>query len=124
MAKSPGSLEKGRGSILQFNLTAEQLAEGGLICGGNIDIFIEPLTGASLEIYEEIRRIKQKGGSAILATLVSVDGDVPQGEESKALIKPSGEKMGSLLGGKELEEEIRGNIEVLLKEKKPNLVTR
>ena len=36
-------MEKGKGNVLQFKLTAEQLAEGGLICGGNIDIFIEPL---------------------------------------------------------------------------------
>jgi xanthine dehydrogenase accessory factor len=121
--RAQDTLEKGRGSILRFNLTAEQLAEGGLICGGNIDILIEPLTGGSLEIYEEIRKIKQKGGSAILVTLVSVDGVVPQGEDSKALIKPSGEKTGSLLGGKELEEELRGNIEILVKEKKSNLVT-
>jgi xanthine dehydrogenase accessory factor len=117
------TLEKGRGSILQFNLTAEQLAEGGLICGGNIDILIEPLTGGSSKIYGEIKKIREKGGSAVLVTLVSVDGNVPQGEDTKALIKPSGEKTGSLLGSKELEEEIRGNIGVLLKEKKPNLIT-
>jgi len=121
--RAQDTLEKERGSILRFNLTAEQLAEGGLICGGNIDILIEPLTGGSLEIYEEIGKIKRKGGSAILVTLVSVDGVVPRGEESKALIKPSGEKTGSLLGGKELEEELRGNIEILVKEKKPKLVT-
>ena len=58
-----------------------------------------------------------------MVTLVSVDGVVPQGEDSKALIKPSGEKTGSLLGGKELEEELRRNIEVLVKERKSNLVT-
>jgi len=121
--RAQDTLEKERGSILRFNLTAEQLAEGGLICGGNIDILIEPLTGGSFEIYEEIGKIKRKGGSAILVTLVSVDGVVPRGEESKALIKPSGEKTGSLLGGKELEEELRGNIEILVKEKKPKLVT-
>src|SRR5512136_1633381 len=66
--RAQDTLEKGRGSILRFNLTAEQLAEGGLICGGNIDILIEPLTGGSLAVYEEIRKIKQKGGSAILVT--------------------------------------------------------
>jgi xanthine dehydrogenase accessory factor len=116
------TLEKGRGSILQFDLTAEQLAEGGLICGGNIDILIEPLTGGSCEIYEEIREIKQKGGSAILVTQVSVDGSVPQGEGSKALIMPSGEITGSLSGGKEFEEKIRENIGALLKEKRPILI--
>src|SRR5512136_2771023 len=36
--KAQEVLEKGRGCILRFSLTEEQLAEGGLICGGNIDI--------------------------------------------------------------------------------------
>ncbi|MGB9628452.1 MAG: XdhC family protein, partial [Thermodesulfobacteriota bacterium] len=60
-----------KGKIFRFNLTSEQLAEGGLICGGNIDIFLEPLKEEFLNIYQEIMRIKQKGGSAILATLIS-----------------------------------------------------
>ena len=36
-------MEKGERRVLHFDLTSEQLAEGGLICGGNIDIFLEPL---------------------------------------------------------------------------------
>ena len=44
-------------------------------------------------------KIKQKGGAALLATLVSVDGDFSKGEGSKALIKSSGEKIGSLFDG-------------------------
>ena len=63
--------------MLHFKLTAEQLAEGGLICGGNIVIFFEPLREEFLKIYQEVVRIKQKGGSAILATLISVDDDYP-----------------------------------------------
>src|SRR4030042_6821594 len=31
---------QGQGRVLHFNLTSEQLAEGGLICGGNVDIFV------------------------------------------------------------------------------------
>jgi len=32
-------MKKGKGGILHFELTSEQLAEGGLICGANTDIF-------------------------------------------------------------------------------------
>ena len=115
-------MEKGKGNVLQFKLTAEQLAEGGLICGGNIDIFIEPLKDTSIEIYQEIMRIKQKGGSAILATLVSIDGDFPKGEGSKGLMKFPGERIGSLFDREGLEQRIIGEIEALLKEKKPKLI--
>ena len=112
-------MEKGKGRILHFELTSEQLAEGGLICGGNIDIFLEPLREDFLNIYQEAARIRQKGGSAVLATLVSVEGDFPKGEGSKILMKTSGEKVGSLLSGVELEKKI---LEVTAKEKKPKVL--
>ena len=115
-------MEKREGRILHFELTSEQLAEGGLICGGNIDIFLEPLGEEFLKIYQEAARIRQKGGSAILATLVSVEGAFYKGEDSKALMKTSGEKVGFLLGGVELEKKILSEGEGLLKEKKPKVL--
>jgi xanthine dehydrogenase accessory factor len=115
-------MEKGKGGILHFELTPEQLAKGGLICGGNIDIFLEPLKQDFLNIYQEAARIRQKGGSAILATLISVEGDFPEGEGSKILIKTSGEKVGSLLGGLELEKKILDAGEVTVREKKPKIL--
>ena len=120
--KAQKVMEEAKGEILHFDLTSEQLAEGGLICGGNIDIFLEPLKEDFLNVYQEVSRIKQKGSSAILATLVSVDGDFPKGEGSKVLIKPSGEKVGSLLGGVELEKKILTEGEALLREKKPKVL--
>ena len=111
-----------KGKIFRFNLTSEQLAEGGLICGGNIDIFLEPLKEEFLNIYQEIMRIKQKGGSAILATLISTEKDFSEGNGRKLLIKTSGERLGSLLGGEGLEEEILKAKETLLSEKKPKVM--
>jgi xanthine dehydrogenase accessory factor len=115
-------MEKGERRILHFDLTSEQLAEGGLICGGNIDIFLEPLQEEFFTIYQEAARIRQKGGSAILATLISMDGPPPKGEGSKVLMKVSGERVGSLLGGVELENKILREGETLLKEKKPKVM--
>ena len=108
-------MEKGKGGVLHFRLSSEQLAEGGLICGGNIDIFLEPLKEEFLKIYQEVVRIKQKGGSAILATLISVDNDYPKVEGSKVLIRPSGEKVGFLFDGEGLEKRILEEGEILLK---------
>ncbi len=115
-------MEKGEGRVLHFELTSEQLAEGGLICGGNMDIFLEPLQEDFLPIYQEAARIRQKGGSAILATLISVDDAFPQRKGSKALVKTSGEKIGFLLGEMELEKKILREGEILLKEKKPKVL--
>jgi xanthine dehydrogenase accessory factor len=115
-------IEKREGRVLHFELTSEQLAEGGLVCGGNIDIFLEPLREDFLNIYEEAAKIRQKGGSAILATLVSVDGVFPRGEGAKVLIRKSGEKVGSLLGGAELEKQVLSEGEGALREKKPRIL--
>ncbi|RPJ02387.1 MAG: XdhC/CoxI family protein [Deltaproteobacteria bacterium] len=120
--RAQGVMERGEGDVLRFKLTAEQLAEGGLICGGNIDIFIEPLKEAFLEIYREIQKMKRKGGAGVLATLVSVDGKFPKAVGSKALIKPSGGMSGSLVEGQGLEERILGEVEKTLKEKRPVLL--
>src|SRR4030042_4757566 len=97
---------KGEGGVLHFKLTAEQLAEGGLICGGNIDIFLEPLKEDFLNIYQEVVKIKQKGGSAILVTLISVDDTFPRRDGTKMLLKTSGEKVGVLFSEEELEQKV------------------
>ncbi len=114
--------EKQEGRILHFELTSEQLAEGGLVCGGNIDIFLEPLREDFLRIYQEAMRMRQRGGSAILATLILVDGNFPKGEGSKVLLKISGEKVGSILGGAELEKRVLSEGEEVLREKKPKVL--
>ena len=116
-------IEKGEGSILHFKLTSEQLAEGGLICGGNIDIFLEPLREDSLNIYREVLKIKQQGGAGILATVISVDGASHKREGVKVFIKASGEKTGSLFMGEELEGRILKEAERLLRVKKIEVMT-
>ncbi len=120
--KAQKIMEEPKREILHFDLTSEQLAEGGLVCGGNIDIFLEPLREDFLDIYEEAARVGQKGGSAILATLISVGGDFPEGEGWKILMKTSGEKVGSLLGGAELKRKILSEAGVSLKEKEPKVL--
>jgi xanthine dehydrogenase accessory factor len=115
-------MEKQEGRILHFELTSEQLAEGGLVCGGNIDVFLEPLRKDFLNIYQEAMRMRQREGSALLATLVLVDGSFPIGEGSKVLMKASGEKIGSILGGAELEKKLLSEGGMVLREKKPKVL--
>lgn len=115
-------LRKGTRKVLHFRLTSEDSAESGMICGGNIDIFLEPLKEGFLKIYQEIRSIKQEGGAGILATLISSEEALPHGDGTKLLIKSSGERFGSLLEEKELEEEVFRESERVLNEKKPEVM--
>ena len=114
-------MEKGEADILRFNLTSEQLAEGGLICGGKIEVLIEPLKTNELPIYQEVQRIKGRGRAGVLATLISVDGNPPKGEEGKALIKSSGEQTGSLFGGEASERPVLREVEEILADRGPRL---
>jgi len=116
--KAQKVMQTGAGSVLHFNLTAEQLADGGLICGGNIHVFLEPLREGFLEIYREIERLRQQGGSGILATVISVNGEYPRGEAVKVFIKPSGEKTGSLFLGEDLEQKIFKEAERFIRAKR------
>jgi xanthine dehydrogenase accessory factor len=75
-----------------------------------------------VDIYREAAKIRQKGGAALLGTLVSVDGDFSKGKGSKVLMRTSGEKIGSLWVGAELEKKILGEAEGLLREKKPKVL--
>jgi xanthine dehydrogenase accessory factor len=115
-------IQKGHAGVVHFDLTSEQLAAGGLICGGTVDIFLEPLGEAVLDIYREVARIKQKGGSAVLATLVSMDHAPVNGEGTKILMKRSGEKIGYLSFGGDLEEKLLKESEVVLRENQPRIV--
>lgn len=110
------------GKVLHFKLTSEQLAEGGLICGGNIDVFLEPLTEEHLTIYHEVLKAKQKGEAGILATVISVNGGRLKGA-GKAFIKTSGEKFGLLLEGGILEDRVLKDTERLLKGRKLEVLT-
>ena len=119
---APEVIMKGQGKVLHFNLTSEQLAEGGLICGGNVDIFVEPLREECLNIYQEVMRIKQKGGSAVLATLITVDDAFPKEGNSKMLLKTSGEKIGFLFCGEKVEQRILEESEAMLKGNSPTVM--
>lgn len=115
-------IEKGERKVFHFNLTAEQLAEGGLICGGNVKVFVEPLYEEYIPIYEEIIKIKQKGGQAILATVLSIDGKFTKVDGLKMLIKSKEESIGSIYLGKEVEVKILEEADSLLKLKKPKVI--
>ncbi len=80
-------------SLQKFILTEKHAGENGLNCGGNVEIFTEPLLpGRVEEMLEEIAQVRKKRGSAVLATLVSGGGQVG----AKLLVHPDGRCVGSL----------------------------
>jgi xanthine dehydrogenase accessory factor len=116
------AIRKGEGEVLHFSLTAEQLADGGLICGGDIDIFVELLGEDVLAIYREVEKIKRKGGSGILATLMSINGSPIRGKGAKVLLRESGDKVGTLPPHVASEERLWKEGQTVLQENKPKVI--
>ena len=53
-----------------------------------------------LEIYQELTNIMQKGGRAVLATVITSQGSAPRNAGAKMLIKEDGSFIGTVGGGK------------------------
>ncbi|MBI3128241.1 MAG: XdhC family protein [Candidatus Tectomicrobia bacterium] len=90
-------MESGRPEKLTFDLTAQQAGDSGHICGGVVDILVEPFDAYDSALLAEIADIRSRGGSAALATVVQPGrlGDLPAGRR-KQLIRRDGSARGEI----------------------------
>ncbi len=80
-------------TLQKFILTEKHAGEDGLNCGGNVEIFTEPLVpGRVDDMLDAIARVRKARGSAVLATLVSGGDEVG----AKLLLYPDGRTVGGL----------------------------
>ena len=88
-------MEAGASTLQTFILTEKHAGDSGLNCGGNVEIFTEPLLAGPVEaILGEIARIRAARGSAVLATQVSGAG--AQAQRAKLLVRPDLTTVGTL----------------------------
>lgn len=88
-------MTEGKGKILDFHLTGTEVAETEMICGGDVEIFIEPLSPGLQDLYARLLELQKRGEEAVLATVVSAE---PAGEGliQKGLISSGGQSLGPL----------------------------
>jgi xanthine dehydrogenase accessory factor len=90
-AEALALMEHGGGARLrEFHLN-EDLEEDGLVCGGTMQVLLEPLTQA--ELLREVVEAHQGGNPVALARLVDAD------EARYLLVRPDGSTSGELGGG-------------------------
>ena len=65
----------GKSSVMTFTLDEDHV-ESGMLCGGTLDVFIEPVTGRDLGFIESLRERRDSGDDSIRGTLVGGDGAV------------------------------------------------
>jgi xanthine dehydrogenase accessory factor len=62
-------------AILTFHLTEDHL-ESGMLCGGSLDVLIEPLTNESIPLVKSVRALRDAGEDCIVATFLQNDGQI------------------------------------------------
>ena len=85
-------LENKKSEKLRLDLTEQDAADSGHICGGIVEIFVEPLENYSIELLSAVNKIRRIGGSAAMATQISPS----KNQNNKLLILKDGSTVGSL----------------------------
>jgi xanthine dehydrogenase accessory factor len=80
---------KNRAEIMTFHLNEDDMVQG-LICGGSLDVLIEPITRDGIPLFKEIKAMRDEGEDGIIATTIDRSGKVV----SKLLVRLAGGKDG------------------------------
>lgn len=67
----------GRAEILSFELTEDNV-EHGLVCGGSLDVLIEPIVQSDAPLFRQLKTICDRGDDAVLITRLRSDGIVQE----------------------------------------------
>ncbi len=65
----------GKAGIVTFHLNEDNMVQG-LICGGSLDILIEPVTRESVPLLKNMQSLQNEGEDCIVATVLHNDGRV------------------------------------------------
>lgn len=93
-------MNTGEPQMVHFDLAGKDCV-AQMICGGQVDVFLETRlkdNKAALEIHREIVNLASKGESAVLATVISSQGMVPGKPGAKMLIRRDKSVLGSIGG--------------------------
>jgi len=86
-----------KAKILHFRMNSKAVADDGMLCGGDVDILLEPLNEKYIELYRKIGRLLQKGGKGVVVT--GFEGD----NIRKTLIEEGSGITGDLLEDKDVQ---------------------
>jgi xanthine dehydrogenase accessory factor len=94
LASAPKVFAEKKNRIILFRLTGEEAAESEMICGGELEIYLELISGsipAHLEFYRKISDLLPRGAPALIATLLEEVQSADFGD-SKFLYLPEEEQ--------------------------------
>jgi xanthine dehydrogenase accessory factor len=106
-------IQEGKPRRFEFRLTGTDVADTDMLCGGEGEVFLEPVASQNPEqvrIFERALKVLNRGGSGLVVTSVDPDRWTGSGTP-KAYVDAGGEVTGSLLGVEEMPSAL---VEILL----------
>jgi len=88
----------GEARFVHYRMNGKEIEDGGMICGGNVDIFLEPLIGRHRDLYDTVPVLEKKGRRAIIVTKFGKD------HFSKSLVDAYGGQWGDPIAEHEVRE--------------------
>ncbi len=85
------------GEKVAFDLTADEAGDSGHICGGTVEIFIEPFEAYDPDLLTEIIGTRNRGQSAVLATMIQDgSGQAAPAAKKKLMVNRNGDTFGEI----------------------------
>ncbi len=101
-------IKSGAPKLLHYTMDGKQLEDDGMICGGNVDIFVEPVSEKYRALYRAVPELERRGMGGLLVTSFSAGGF------AKSLVREDGSAMGD-----PVPEGVMAEVQRLIREKKP-----
>ena len=116
-----GLMQDGEPQLLEFQLDSDYGWDDGLICGGNMKIFIDlPRTRAEADMFTRLQQLNAEKVPLICATVVrSEKQNVDVG--LKMIFAANGERIGTL-GNDVLEADVESQINVVLEKDRADII--
>jgi len=100
MTAAKNVIAEDRSAILNFQLTGKEVAQTDMLCGGKVDVFLEPVApgnAAAGEVFSAAAQAVARGQKGLLLTLVA-EGIESNDASCRAFVASDGSVVGKLAG--------------------------
>lgn len=71
--EAAGKANDDRASIFHMSMDSRTVAEQGMVCGGNVDVLLEPVTQSYRSLYSRLAELEKEGGKAVVVTALTTE---------------------------------------------------
>ena len=92
------TLKEGKSSIIHIELTGQEVAKSEMLCGGIVDVYLEPISPRNRiakKVFQRTKEMTSESNKGLLLTLVS-DGIGYKDEACRILIEKNGSSTGDI----------------------------